>query len=338
MMTPRERVMAALEGRPVDRPPIAFWGHIYDRESSAEDLVQATLEFQRTYHWDWIKLNPRKHYHVEPWGVAYRYSGRRNEKPVLEHWPIHAPEDWRKIADRPIDRGAFAEQLTAVRLMRKALAADVPLIATMFTPLAVLGEMTEVPETLRAHMDQSPELVRGALEAVTRTFERFAPALIEAGADGIFFATVDWGTRDTLTPEDHTRWSLEADRRILATVAGAPFNVLHVCKPRNLVLELSNYPVRAFSWAATDPTNPTLAQVLARTKAAVMGGVSYEGPLLEARPDAAVAELRRAFEDTGGRRWLAAPGCSIPPATPAATLRALRDAVETLVPSHERSP
>jgi uroporphyrinogen-III decarboxylase len=35
------------------------------------------------------------------------------------------------------------------------------------------------------------------------------------------------------------------------------------------------------------------------------------------------------MEQTGGRRWLVAPGCSIPPATPAANLKALRSAVET---------
>ena len=82
-MNRRDRVWAALAGEPVDRPPVSFWGHVYHRESSARDLVDATLEFQRAYDWDWVKLNPRKHYHVEPWDVRYRYSGRPGEKPVL---------------------------------------------------------------------------------------------------------------------------------------------------------------------------------------------------------------------------------------------------------------
>ena len=61
----RERVWAALRGTAVDRPPVSFWGHLYHRESSAAELVEHTLERQREYHWDWVKLNPRKHYHVE---------------------------------------------------------------------------------------------------------------------------------------------------------------------------------------------------------------------------------------------------------------------------------
>jgi len=68
-MTSRDRVLAALRGEAVDRPPISFWGHVYHRESSAEELVAHTLERWRQFRWDWVKLNPRKHYHVEPWGV-----------------------------------------------------------------------------------------------------------------------------------------------------------------------------------------------------------------------------------------------------------------------------
>jgi uroporphyrinogen-III decarboxylase len=60
----------------------------------------------------------------------------------------------------------------------------------------------------------------------------------------------------------------------------------------------------------------------------VVGGISHDGALLDPAPERAVDEFRRALEATGGRRWLAAPGCSIPPATPPATLAALRSAAE----------
>jgi uroporphyrinogen decarboxylase len=337
MMTSRERVDAALHGRPLDRPPMSFWGHFYHRESSAEALVEATLEFQREYGWDWIKLNPRKHYHVEPWGVSYRYSGRPNEKPVLAEWPIHEASDWQTIAEQPFDRGALGEQLDAVRLMRRALPADIPLIETVFTPLAVLGEMTDAPATLRAHMNEAPDLVRGALESVTRTFERFVPAVLEAGADGIFFATVDWGSRDFITAAELRSWSRPFDLRVLKGAASAPFNVLHVCKRNNLLSEFADYPVRAFSWAATDPTNPSLAQALQFTNAAVMGGIDQDETLPSAVPAPALAQLRHAREQTGGLRWLAAPGCSIPPTSLPSNLHALRDAIEDVV-SHGRAP
>src|SRR5919198_2331140 len=170
-MTARERVRAALLGEPVDRPPVSFWGHVYERESTAEDLVGATLDLHRRHSWDWVKLNPRKHYHAEPWGVRYRYSGVAAQKPTLESWPIHRAEDWERVTPQPHHRDALGEQLQAVRLLRQRLDRDVPIIQTVFTPLAILAEMVREPDELKAHMQSRPELVRGALEAVTRAFE-----------------------------------------------------------------------------------------------------------------------------------------------------------------------
>jgi uroporphyrinogen decarboxylase len=326
-MTSRERVWAAIEGRAVDRPPVSFWGHIYHRESSAVDLAEATLESWREYRWDWVKLNPRKHYHVEPWGVRYRYPGVPDVKPVLETWPVHTPTDWAQVTPQPPTAGALGEQIEAVRLLRRALPAEVPLIETVFTPLAVLGEMVETPEELRAHLDSHPGLVRGALEAVTATYEPFVRELLRAGADGIYLATVDWASADLLTPAQHRAWARPFDLRVLAAAAEAPFNVLHVCKRRNLLLEFSDYPVAACSWATTDPTNPTLREALGSLRPAVMGGISQDGALQEAGPGAALAEYAAALAETAGHRWLAAPGCSIPPGTPPGNLHAVRDAV-----------
>jgi len=337
-MTPRERVWAALRGGRLDRPPISFWGHFYDRESSARDLADATLEFRETYRWDWVKLNPRRQYHAEPWGVRHRYTGRAADKPTLESWPIRRPEDWAGITKRPHDGGALGEQIEAVRLTRSGLPPDVPLLATVFTPLAILREMVPNPDDLGAALRARPQAVRAALDAVTATFEPFVRELLRAGADGIYFATVDWATRDRLSPAEYLEWARPTDLRLLAAAAGAPFNVLHVCKSRNLLFELADYPVSAFSWAATDATNPSLAEARTRLAGASMGGISHDGALLDATPERAVEELRRALEATGGRRWLAAPGCSIPPATPPGTLAALRSAVESVpLPAEPRS-
>ncbi len=324
-MTPRERVWAALRGEELDRPAVSFWGHVYHRESSARELVEATVQQQREFGWDWVKLNPRKHYHVEPWGVSYRYSGRAGEKPVLESWPVREPADWVAVTERPLEGGALGEQIEAVTLLRRELP-ELPIVETVFTPLAVLAEMVEEPGVLRLHMRTHPGAVRDALEAVTVTFERLVPRLLAAGADGIYLATTDWASRNLMSPDDYRAWARPHDLRLLAAAAGAPFNVLHVCKSRNLLLELADYPVSAFSWEATDPSNPSLAEGLTRLPGAVMGGLSQEIALRDTDPARAVAEFHRGLEQTGGRRWLVAPGCSIPPEVPAANLRAVAEA------------
>jgi len=329
-MNPRERVWATLRGQPVDRPPVAFWGHVYHRESSADDLVNATLEFQARYGWDWVKLNPRKHYHVEPWGVSYRYSGVPDDKPVLDRVPIRTGDDWRRIEEMPHDRGALGEQLEAVRMLRARLPDDVPMIQTVFTPFAILGEMTRQPEDLVRHLDTDPAAVRRALEAVTCVFERYVRAVLAAGAEGIYLATVDWATHDLMGWDRYRTWARPGDLRLLAAAADAPFNVLHVCRRNNLLSELRDYPVAAFSWAAGEPGNLTLAEGLRVLPGAVMGGIGIEGPILGDDGAAIDAELRRAYEQTGGRRWLVAPSCSIFPTTRSAQLERVRAGVDKL--------
>ncbi len=330
-MSPRERVWAALEGRSLDRPPVSFWGHLYDRESTPSDLVEATRDFQREYGWDYVKLNPRKSCFVEDWGVRYRYSGSRTEKPKLVEWPIHSPTDWERVRPLPPDRGAYGEQLEAVRGLKRALPADVPFVQTVFLPLGVAGEMVEEPSVVRDHLlasDAAP--LRRALEAITATLEAYVRALLQAGADGIYFATTHFASRDLLSAEHYTRLARSLDRRVMEAARGARFNLLHVCKSRNLLATLADAPASGFSWAATDPTNPTLGQGLDLVKGAVVGGISQESALQSPDPNAAVEEFHRGWEQTGGRRWLVAPGCSIPPETPPANLRAVREAVESV--------
>ena len=336
-MTSRDRVLAALRGDEVDRVPISFWGHVYHRESSASDLVDHTVERWQRHRWDWIKLNPRKHYHVEGWGVGYRYSGVPDEKPVLRQWPVHAPADWESIREIPHDAGALAEQVDAVRMLRARIPAEVPILATVFTPLAILGEMTEPPGLLRDSLASAPRAVEHAIEAVTRVYERYVPELMRAGADGLFLATVDWGARAYVTPGDLRRWSRPYDLRLLAAAGPSPYHTLHVCKRDNLLFEFADYPVGAFSWDTHAPGNPSLAEALARLPGAAMGGIAQDGALQDPRPDAALAQYRRALAETGGRRWLAAPGCSIPPTTPEGNLVALRDEAGRTPASQERT-
>jgi uroporphyrinogen decarboxylase len=329
-MNHRQRVWAALQGDPVDRPPVSFWGHFYHRESSAEDLVVATLEHQLEYDWDWVKLNPRRQYHAEPWGARYRYSGKPNEKPVREAVPIHAPEDWAKITPRPPDEGALGEQLEAVRLLARRLDSKVPFIQTVFTPLAILGEMVGSPATLKSHIGSHPVLVRAALEAVTLTFESHVREVLRAGADGIYLATTDWASRDLMSSEEYREWARPCDERILAVAGSAKFNVLHVCKRRNLLFDFADYSVHAFSWAAHDRSNPSLREARSRLRGALMGGISHEDALQSPDSNRAVSEVRSGLEQTGGVHWLIAPGCSISPTTPPENLRAVRDEVENV--------
>ena len=67
-MTKRERVLAAVQGKSVDRTPVAAWGHIFPEEKNPEDFVKATIRDFKKYDWDFIKINNPATLYDEAWG------------------------------------------------------------------------------------------------------------------------------------------------------------------------------------------------------------------------------------------------------------------------------
>ncbi|MEP7028054.1 MAG: uroporphyrinogen decarboxylase family protein [Candidatus Eisenbacteria bacterium] len=331
MTTPlsrRDRVMATVAGDAVDRPPMSFWGHFYDREQTAKDLADATLASRARYDWDFVKLNPRASYHGEGWGLSYRYDGDPLHKPVRSSFPVVDVSDLSKVQALPGDHGALGEQLEAIRLVRKGLPDDVLLIETVFSPLGILADLCEHTQATQRLMAEDKDAVVRALDAITRTFEDFVPRALHAGADGIYFATLEWATKDRgWSPEDYRAFASPFDLRVLAKARGAAFNVLHVCRPRNFLRALADYPVAAFSWATTDDGNLSLAEGQRAVPGAVIGGIGIEDALLAEADAPALAQLAEGFSQTAGRRWMVAPGCSILPTTPPERLESLREAV-----------
>jgi uroporphyrinogen decarboxylase len=324
-LSKRERVRAALNGGEVDRPPVSAWWHDWDREWSAEGLAEATLESYRKYGWDYVKVNPRFCYYAEPWGTRFQHLPGR--PPELAEAAVSDPSHLERIRALDGTSGAFGEQLQALKLIADGLQGEAPFIQTVFSPLAAMSFVTGSPVKYpRKLMQEHPDALLDALDAVTETLARYAAACLEAGADGIFLPTVDWGSADNISQEEYDRFAHPFDLRVLEAVRDAPFNVLHVCGDNNHLRHLLDYPVSAFHWDGRGSGNPALSEIAGMTEGAVMGGVSHRSTLVSGAPDAVTEEARSAVGETGGRRLLLAPGCSADPDSPDENLHALAEA------------
>ncbi len=317
-MTKRERVREALAGREVDRTPHALWGHDYLREWSPEDLVAATMEAYRADDWDFIKLNPRWTYFAEAWGNTY-------ERPTEQRTPRLASATVRQASDlariMPLDprATAFGEHLQALRMLI-AQAGDVDVVHTVFSPLAVAGLLCGPDTRFKDLAAEDPAAAHAALQALTETLIGYAKASIDAGASGIFFAPLFWASYDACDDAFYAEFGRPYDLRVLAAAAGAPFNILHVCRDHNMLLSLLDYPVAAFNWADRGDGNPRLRDARARTSKAIMGGIDHTR--LHTMSASEVTEQARDAIATGPGVFLTA-GCSIPPVTPPANRAAI---------------
>ncbi|MGH7368864.1 MAG: uroporphyrinogen decarboxylase family protein, partial [Candidatus Rokuibacteriota bacterium] len=299
-----------------------FWLHNFAAENSAEGLAEETLRLARVFDWDFLKPQSRAQCFAETWGLTYAPSGEKATPYTVTHAPVADAADLGRV--RPADprTGALGEQLEALRLIRAAVGPEVPVIWTVFAPAMIL------PMLARGGRDQALGFLRAAPRETARAFDAMAETLgeyarlcLEAGADGLFYAT-NVATRALLTAEECRRWHRPWDLRILEPVERAPFNLLHVCGAGIHFEEFADYPVTAWSFAQA-PGNPTLAEARARTGRAVVGGLPAKPEIATMTEAALVERARAAMRELGGRGLLLGPDCSVDPDTREGLLHAV---------------
>jgi len=325
-MEKRERVRAAIRRGPVDRPPVSFWRHVPEVDHTAAGLAEAMLIFQRRWDLDFIKVMSSGVYCVEDWGCRVAYQGSPNgAKQCTEH-AVRSRADWGRI--RPLDPGAGAlgRELEAVRLIARGRSDDAPILHTLFSPLTVARKLAG--DRLIDDLRRDPAAVEPALDAITDTMARHARAALEAGADGLFFAT-QTAAKDVMAPDESARFELPRMRRMLDAVGErSAFTLLHVHGRDIYFDQAASLPVHGVNWHDR-LTAPRLGDAQRQFAGAVVGGLSEGRTLLAGPSDAIAAEVRDAVGQTGGRGVMIGPGCVLPLATPDAHLAVVVSAVKS---------
>ena len=302
-----ERVQAALRGEKVDRPPFCFWHH-FRPSGSARALADATLDFFGRYDLDIYKVMP---------DLPYPFP--RNS--------IESLNDWYLLAPLATGAGNFGRQIEAVRKVRRSLGPDVPLVATMFSPLTEALNFCDAAR-LRAHIAESAATVHGALAVIADNLARLGTALLEAGADGIYFS--EQGAGDSmLSAAQVAEFVRPYDITVLSACRDGWLNVLHAHAESSLLIEtMLDYPVQVISWSdrMTGLSLRQMRELLpGRT---LMGGMHERGPITMGPVESIAAEIDDALQQTGGLGHILAPGCSVPDDCPDEWLRAARSVVE----------
>ena len=323
-MTKRERVLAAIERRAADRPPVAFWRHVPEVDHTAKGLADAMLAFHRTWDLDLIKVMSSGVYCVEDWGCKVAYQGHPGgAKRCTEHG-VKTVADWARL--RPLDPGAGAlgRELEAVRLIRKGRVDDAPILMTVFSPFTIATKLAGA--VALQSIATAPDALRAALEVITETTARYTAAALEAGADGLFFAT-QAANAEAVTQAVSAGWELPYARRVLDRVRDASALTLLHLHGRDIYWDAwTALPVHAVNWHDRR-TAPTLAEAKRRRPSGALVGGLGEATTLKRGPVTAItAEVTDALAQTDGVGVILGPGCVLPLDVPDVHLRAVLDA------------
>jgi uroporphyrinogen decarboxylase len=324
-MSKQERLMAAIRGEVVDRPPVALWRHFPGDDQRPGDLAAATVAFQRRYDFDFVKVTPASSYCLRDWGVQDRWVGSLEGTREYTSHPVQGPEDWRGL--RPLDpaQGTLGAQLRSLQLIADGLAGQAPFIQTIFSPLAQAKNLVG-PQRLLVHMRRHPDALRAGLEVIAETTARFVAAARETGIAGVFYA-VQHAQYGLLGEEEYAAFGRPYDLRVLEAAQGLWLNVLHLHGADVMFDLLADYPVQVINWHDRE-TWPTLAEAQPRFDGAVCGGLQQWDVVVRATPDRVREQAADAIAQTGGRRFILGTGCVTPIVAPTSNIRAAREAVQ----------
>lgn len=327
MLTKSERIRRVIGGDKADRIPFALWRHLPPEDATPEGMAQATVRFVRRWDLDFVKAMFNNWAFTIDWGNRFGdYDRSEGHVPVADH-VVEGPADWGNLRLLDAQKGALGNQIQALRMLRRELGPDIPIVATVFAPLTVARNLAG--DAVYRHALTSGAALHAGLKVITETVCDFAQACVEAGADGIFLA-VQGATRDALPPEAFQEFGLAYDLPVLERVAARTwFNILHLCKP-NLRFEVArDYPVQAVNWHDRSPTGTSLGEARAHFSGVLIGGLNHApgGAFCSGVPEEAVAEARDAIAQTGGERFILGPGCVIHLGTPEANVDAVRELV-----------
>jgi uroporphyrinogen decarboxylase len=318
-----ERIQATLQGAEVDRTPVSLWRHFPGDDMTAEGLAKAMVDWQRRYDFDFVKFMPTGMYGVHDWGAETEYGPGFGGSRVLVKPGVSGTDEWPKLAKLDVTKGAYGQELEAIRLASAELDGSVPIFQTIFSPSTTAIKLRG-PGAID-DMRHNPELIKEGLEIITDVTIAFAQAAVRAGADGVFFAT-QGASSQVMTEEEYKEFGVPYDTRVLQAVRNeGKINLIHVHGDDVYWDLAATYPVDMINWHDRT-TYPSLSQAKERFKGVLVGGIERT-EISTGTTDEASDQAKDAVMQTGGRRHVVAPSCVIPTNTPDANVRAVIAAV-----------
>jgi len=280
-LSSKERVDRALAGADVDRPPFTLWHHFHLEKLPAERHAQATIEFHRKFRTDLVK--------------------------VMSDFPYPKPEGG--IGSMKVEANPFPEQIRALEIIRDTVGRNAYILETIFNPYNQLRK-TFSKEEMRRLIDEKPQAALGALEIVAESEANHARRALEAGAAGIFLA-IDNALEGVLTREEYAKFSEPFDRMVLAAASGAKLNILHLHGDKVYLDRFwQGWPGAAGISYESHLTHVPLAEARRQFSGVLMGGIDEVN--YRKLTEAEIRQQWKAAQEAAGKKFILAPGCSVP--------------------------
>jgi uroporphyrinogen decarboxylase len=325
MITHRSRIENCLAGASLDRVPVALWRHFPVDDQAAGTLAAATLNYQRTFDMDLVKVTPQSSFCLLDWGIRQEWQGMPEGTYTYTQRVIQNPEDWSRLTPLDPSRGRLGQQLECLKLLSGALGHDTPFIQTIFNPLSQAKNLAG-GDTLMFHLRRYPDALHAGLQTIVESTRRFIEAAKSTGISGIFYA-VQHAQFGLLGQAEYREFGRTYDLQVLEASQDLWLNMLHLHGTQVMFDEFVDYPIQVINWHDKE-TSPSLAGGKSLFPGVVCGGLRRHQTLLLGTPQQVTEEARQAIEESQGQRHILGTGCVAYTTVPYGNILAARQAVE----------
>lgn len=336
-LSPRDRVLAILQGKPADRAAcfsgmgnvvmsaLADLGYRFDEiHADPEKMARAAASSCRLYGYECA---------VVPFDVCVEAEALGCTITIFPDGPtILYPEIRTRVITSANDMVAFRIPARleenarvpvvteAIRLLRHLVGDELPVGAHLLGPLTLAGRLMDLIELYKLTY-RSPQKVAVLLDVLTEAVVRIARTYCAAGADYICIREMG-ATTDLLGPKTFEDLVLPPLQEVFRHL-DCP-SVLHICGNTNRI-------VRLMIAAGASAISVEARNDIVRTRVdigpgpVVLGNLDSSFLLAEGTPDQVARVVVAALEAGVDGVW---PSCDIIPTTPIVNLRAMVRAVE----------
>ncbi len=326
-MTPRERVLAALDMKEVDRPPVVCF-----TQSATVDVMDAVKIYWPDAHTDAHKMadlaiGVPKVLGLESVRMPYCLTveaeimgctvdlGKQDRTPMVKKHAFNEDSEV-VIPDDITSKGRMKTVIEAVKIAKAKVGKEYPIVVGTTGPVTIAGHLVGT-ENLLLWMIVNPEAVQKFVDIATKIEKAYCTALAKAGADVIVMSDPSSST-DMMSAELFDQYSKPSIKECFEDI-GETKSVLHICGNTTVLLDhMIDTGVNGLS--IEEKVEPEEAVRLVGGRAALVGNVGVVRPLLQGTPEDCEAAGKRCKEAGFN---LIAPGCGLAARVPLVNIQAM---------------
>ncbi len=328
-MTSRERVLANLEGRPVDRLPlmpitmmfaaVQTGARYRDYCTDYRVLVEAQIRTAEAFGFDYVNTMSDPAREAADCGAAVEY---------FDSQPVALIEDQALLADKtrlaslkmpdPLGGGRMHNALKGLALHKERVGKDKMIEGWIEGPIAEGADLRGI-NTLMMDFFDDPPFVRDLFAFVIELELRFAREQLKAGADVI---GVGDAAASLVGPDIYHEFVWPYEKKLVDGIHALGGKVrLHICGNTRRILEgIGKLGCEIVDLDSMVPISEARQKMGPKT--ILLGNLNPVTVLRNGDPAAVTAAIAECHHQAGAR-FIVGAGCEVPRDTPPENLRAL---------------